>query len=83
VKGKREGAVMAEREINEEEWPGVRAAYDFVIPSYALLISRFEAADTRLTTLLTLTASLTLGGPLCSAPDFVDTGLMVTDGSAG
>src|SRR2546426_3649416 len=47
-----------------DQWPAVDAAYNFVLPSYALLVSRFEAADDRLTTLLTLTATLTLGAPI-------------------
>lgn len=45
-------------------WPAVEAAYDFVIPSYSLLAGRFEAADTRLTSLLTLSATVTLGAPI-------------------
>jgi hypothetical protein len=49
---------------DEVKWPSVRAAYDFVIPSYNLLASRFEAADTRLTILLTFAATITLGAPI-------------------
>jgi hypothetical protein len=48
----------------ELKWPSVSAAYDFVIPSYTLLVSRFEAADTRLTNLLTFGATITLGAPI-------------------
>jgi hypothetical protein len=48
----------------EAKFPAVGAAYDFVLPSYTFLIARFEAADTRLTTLLTLTATLSLGAPI-------------------
>lgn len=48
----------------ERRHQAVEAAYDFVIPSYQMLISRFESADTRLTALLTLASSLTVGAPL-------------------
>ena len=48
----------------EDKWPAVEAAYDFVVPSYQMLMSRFEAADTRLTTLLTLVSTLTLSAPI-------------------
>jgi hypothetical protein len=51
-------------DTQEDKWPGVRAAYDFVIPSYSLMVSRFEAADNRLTALLTFGASITLAAPL-------------------
>lgn len=49
---------------DEERWPAVRRAYDFVLPSYQMLASRFEAADTRLTVIMNLAATLTLGAPL-------------------
>jgi hypothetical protein len=45
-------------------FPAVDRAYDFVIPSYQLLINRFEAADNRLTALLTLASTLTLAVPI-------------------
>lgn len=47
-----------------DEYPAVNAAFGFVIPSYQLLATRFEAADNRITTLLTLTLSITLGTPV-------------------
>jgi hypothetical protein len=51
-------------ETPEDKWPAVMVAYDFVMPSYSLLVSRFEAADTRLTILLTFAATVTLGAPV-------------------
>ena len=56
----------ADRPVDEnaERWPAVRLAYDFVLPWTKFMVSRFEAADTRLTTLLTLTSSLTLSAPV-------------------
>jgi hypothetical protein len=45
-------------------WPAVDSAYDFVVPSYQMVMSRFEAADNRLTALITFASSITLGGPL-------------------
>ncbi|MGH8066883.1 MAG: hypothetical protein ACRERE_16925 [Candidatus Entotheonellia bacterium] len=32
-------------------WPGVKLAYDFVLPSYQWAITRFEAVDSRIQTL--------------------------------
>jgi len=49
---------------DEAKWPAVKVAYDFVMPSYTLLVTRFEAADTRLTILLTFVATITLGAPV-------------------
>jgi hypothetical protein len=48
----------------ENQWPAVEAAFAFVIPSYQMLVSRFEAADGRLTTLLATAASLTGAAPV-------------------
>lgn len=48
----------------EERWPSVAHAYTFVVPSYQFLVSRFEAADNRLTAFVTLASSLTLAAPL-------------------
>jgi hypothetical protein len=48
----------------KDQWPAVDRAYDFVMPSYQLLAGRFEAADARLTALLTLTSTLTLAVPV-------------------
>jgi hypothetical protein len=55
---------VAASQSDENQWPAVETAYDFVVPSYQLLVSRFEAADTRLTSLLTLVATFALGAPV-------------------
>lgn len=47
-----------------DQWPSIHEAYAFVMPSYQWLVARFEAADTRLTALLTFVAPLTLGVPV-------------------
>jgi hypothetical protein len=47
-----------------KRWPSIRRAYDFVLPSYQVATTRFEAADTRINTTLTLAATLTLGAPV-------------------
>ena len=47
----------------EERFPGVHEAYSFVLPSYQMLMTRFEAADNRIATLLNFAATLTLGAP--------------------
>jgi len=44
-------------------WPGVKLAYDFVLPSYQLAITRFEAADSRIQTLQAFIVTVTLGLP--------------------
>ena len=49
---------------NETNYPAVDAAYGFVIPSYQMMASRLEAVDNRLTALMTLAATLTLGAPV-------------------
>jgi hypothetical protein len=53
-----------ETPTDSELWPAVDAAFDFVLPFYQLLAGRFEAADTRLTALLTFTSTLTLAVPI-------------------
>jgi hypothetical protein len=50
--------------LPENQWPAVEVAYDFVMPSYQLLVARFESADTRLTTLLTFASTITLAVPI-------------------
>ena len=45
-------------------WPSLDLAYAFVQPSYQLLTGRFEAADNRITSLLTMASSLALAGPV-------------------
>jgi hypothetical protein len=74
------------------EYPSIDVAYGFVQPSYQLLASRFEAADNRLTALLTAVLTITLGVPLfamnvnsgatVSATSFV-VGLMAAAVAAG
>ena len=53
-----------DEEVNPEEYPSVGLAYGFVQPSYQLLVSRFEAADTRLTALLTVVIGVTTAVPV-------------------
>lgn len=55
---------MTEPDDRELRWPGVHRAYDFVLPSYQLLTSRFEAADSRIQSIQTFAATLILGAPL-------------------
>lgn len=49
---------------SEATYPSVELAFQFVIPSYQMIASRFEAADGRLTSLLTMASSLTLAAPI-------------------
>jgi hypothetical protein len=51
-------------EIREDDFPSVTLAYDFVLPSYQWLLARYEAADTRLTSLLTTAMAMTAAGPV-------------------
>jgi hypothetical protein len=48
----------------EPQYPSVDLAYGLVLPSYQLLVGRFEAADNRLHTLLTLVVTVTTAVPL-------------------
>jgi hypothetical protein len=48
----------------DEQWPAVFRAYDFVIPSYQLMVNRYEAADGRLTQILTLVSTLLFSIPV-------------------
>ena len=54
-------------EAPEATWPGVYRAYDFVGPSYAWILQRLDAADSRLQTLQTFAASITLAAPILAA----------------
>ncbi|MEX2237279.1 MAG: hypothetical protein WEB00_07075 [Dehalococcoidia bacterium] len=59
----------------DEQFPGVDRAYDFVLPSYQWALQRFEAIDSRLQTLQTFSATLTIASPVIVAtvvdePDF-------------
>jgi hypothetical protein len=47
----------------EATWPGVKLAYDFVLPSYQWAITRFEAVDSRIQTLQAFIVTVTLGLP--------------------
>jgi len=51
-------------DAREAEFPAIETAYGFVHPSYQLMVGRFDAADTRLASLLTFTATVTLGFPV-------------------
>jgi hypothetical protein len=49
---------------DEEKWPSVDVAYGFVLPSYQLLVGRFEAADNRIASLMTLASSVMVAVPI-------------------
>jgi hypothetical protein len=55
---------VEDRTDDPAEYPAVDTAFDFVLPSYQFMLSRFESADTRLTALLTFTSTITLAVPL-------------------
>jgi hypothetical protein len=50
--------------VEKDQFPGVERAYDFVLPSYQLLATRFEAADGRLNNLVTFVSSMVIGLPV-------------------
>jgi hypothetical protein len=52
------------RSDNQQSYPAVDVAYEFVLPSYQMLAARFEAADNRLTTVPNFAATVTLGVPI-------------------
>jgi hypothetical protein len=43
------------------KWPSIEHAYGLVLPSYQWMLSRFEAADSRIQTLQTFIVSVTFG----------------------
>lgn len=47
----------------DEQWPAVKRAYDFVLPSYQAALTRFEAADGRLTFIIGHLSTVTLAAP--------------------
>ena len=51
----------------EERYPAVKYAYDFVQPSYTLAVSRFEASVTRIQAAMTFAATLTTAAPVIGA----------------
>ena len=54
----------SEHEIRaEERWPAVPLAYEFVRPSYEIMLKRFETVEGRIRGLATLTATLTFAAP--------------------
>jgi uncharacterized membrane protein YadS len=58
---------MAETELRrseEETWPAVGFAYDFVFPSYQMMASRVEAMATRIQAIMTFAATVSLGFPV-------------------
>ena len=48
---------------SEDQWPGVKAAQHVVLPSYQWMLSRLEAVDGRIQTLMTLVAIVGIGLP--------------------
>ena len=74
---------MAEDNGSRKRWPSVDAAYGFVLPSYQLLAGRFEAADHRLTSLLSIASGLTLAAPILAkavAPEITFTSRLFIGG---
>ena len=50
--------------VDENQYPAIEAAYAMVVPSYQMMAGRFEAADNRLSALVTLATQVTLGVPI-------------------
>jgi hypothetical protein len=55
--------MTAELDPLEQQWPGIKPAQAFVLPSYQWMIARLEAADSRIQTLLTFVATATFAIP--------------------
>jgi hypothetical protein len=51
---------MADDEL-KSKWPSIEYAYGLVLPSYQWMLSRFEAADSRIQTIQTFIVSVTFG----------------------
>ena len=48
---------------DQDKWPGVDAAFTFVVPSYQWMLTRFEAVDSRLQALQIVVLTVTTGAP--------------------
>jgi hypothetical protein len=59
-------AVSPDDRPDAEKFPGVEPAQVFVVPSYTWMLSRVEAADSRLHTLTAFVATVTLAIPATS-----------------
>lgn len=57
---------QAPADTTPDEWPGLEPAQAFVLPSYQWAIARVDAADSRLQTLMTFVATVTLAIPTLS-----------------
>ena len=62
--GVTDDARAAETVNDETTFPGAVVAYDFVLPSYQLLVTRLEAQVTRIQTLMQFAATIMLGFPV-------------------
>ena len=51
-------------EVDPKDFPGIQEAFAFVLPSYQMLLSRYEAADSRLNSLLTTAFAVMSAGPV-------------------
>jgi hypothetical protein len=71
--GNARGEIM-DQEINDEEkrYPSVDLAYNFVKPSYDWMLSRFEAANSKIQGLLTFSATITAAFPILVKAIFND-----------
>jgi hypothetical protein len=54
---------MPDNSTPAEHWPGVQPAQVFVLPSYQWMVARFEAADSRIQTLVTFVTTVTFAVP--------------------
>lgn len=64
------GEVLVESPVENQErvWPGIASASQYVLPSYQWMLARYEAADSRIQTLLTFVTTITFAVPtLCRA----------------
>lgn len=61
------GDAKQQTEASEATWPGVDIAYDFVSSSYAWILQRLDAIDSRIQTLQAFAASVTLAAPILAA----------------
>lgn len=58
--------MVADKETAGTEWPGLAPAQHIVVPSYQWMLTRLEAVDGRIQTLMTLVSIVTIGLPAAS-----------------
>ena len=58
---------LAAQQFNPDDFPSLDEAYALVQPAYDSILTRFESANTRLSTMLSMTSTVAIGAPILVA----------------